>query len=60
MFQNILIAFKNSLYILILNNSFQELENLFSDHYGRTPVSTPAASQDNDRLLLSDDADDDQ
>ncbi|XP_078328084.1 uncharacterized protein LOC144623518 [Crassostrea virginica] len=60
LFQNILIAFKNSLYILILNNSFQELENLFSEHFGRTPVSTPAASQDNDRVPLSDDADDDQ
>ena len=55
-----MIAFKISLYILILNNSFQELENLFSEHFGRTPVSTPAASQDNDRVPLSDDADDDQ
>ncbi|XP_062610703.1 uncharacterized protein LOC134272496, partial [Saccostrea cucullata] len=37
----------------------QELENLFSEHFGRTPLNTPAASQISDNEVLSDDSDDD-
>ena len=36
---------------------FQELESLFSDHFGRTPLNTPAASQD--IAACSADSDDD-
>ena len=39
----------------ICRNCFQELESLFSEHFGRTPLCTPAHSQE-----LSSDDDNDQ
>ncbi|KAH3748913.1 hypothetical protein DPMN_183402 [Dreissena polymorpha] len=39
----------------IRRNCFQELESLFSEHFGRTPLSTPAHCQE-----LSSDDDNDQ
>lgn len=41
---------------LLFQSYFQELESLFSDHFGRTPLCTPAASQD-DPLTTSDEED---
>ena len=32
----------------------QELERLFSEHFGRTPLNTPAGSQDTDDVDLDD------
>ena len=44
---------------LNIDSIFQELESLFSEHFGRTPVNTPAASQDFGACGTTSDDDDD-